>query len=1119
MTNQYIKLIDKLDSFIKKYYKNKILKGILISLSLYLVLFLTITVSEYFVHFNILIRTIIFYSAIIASLLIFVEFIAFPAFKLIRIGKIISYKDASGIIANYFTDIKDKLYNILELANQTETSQNKLVLASIDQKIGTLTPFNFVEVIDYKKSLNYLKYLAIPVLLLLYLSIFKSNIISNGTERIINHNTFYEPETPFKFDLQNDSLAIRKGQDFKLKLNIEGDYIPSEISINYNNNVFLLSKKDNFSKKEFIYNLKNVNNSFDFYFEADGYKSKKYSIDVLPTPLILKFYVDVIPPDYIGEVPKKYSNVGDLTVPYGSRITWNFETKDINSLDIRLLDSLLLDTEKQEDNFVISKQFLKSSNYDIIVSNDFFKDEELVNYKVVVVPDLYPEININKLQDSLNLSEFYYKGLISDDYGFYSLSFNYAVSKGKDEKLSYKSVNIPIQKSNSSQDFYYFYDFSELKIKNGEAIKYYFQIRDNDAISGFKSTRSEIYEFTQLSLNKLDSLTEQSNKNVQSKVNQATELSNQIQKDLEKFQEKSLNEKMSEWEKTNFIDQLLQKQKNLDDLISDIKKENEQKNNQLNNFTEQKEEIIKKQEDIQKLLDELITDEMRELLEELKKLQEEFDDKKIDEILDELKFDYDELSENLDKDLEILKQMEVEEKINSTIEQLDQLADEQKELSEESKDKKSDKDELAKKQNENKEEFEKLMEEYEEAIEKNKDLEEPMDLDEFNEEKKEISEDMENTEEMMQKSKMSKASKSQSKTSQDMKKMSEQMQSMMEGNSQEQNSESIEEVRQILSNLTDFSFSQEEIYSETQEAYSNSPKFNELKIRQLQLKSDFKVIEDSLYELARRNPQINQPVSTEISEIKKNLEKSLENLEKRSKNNASVQQRNVMTSANNLSLLLNEILAQMQAQGSGSGGGDCKKPGGKGKPSMSDMKGQQQKMQDQLEQMIQDMKDGKQDGENGENGKTGKNGKNGKSQSQQLAEQLAQQEMFEKMMQDMMSGNAYKPETVKELNEIKQLNEDIKKDILNNNITQETLIRQKEILTRLLEAEESEDERKFEDKRESNQAKNIAKKNPKDIQEKFNNKNSYSENMNRNSLKLQNFYKQHYDSYLQFLNN
>ena len=40
-------------------------------------------------------------------------------------------------------------------------------------------------------------------------------------------------------------------------------------------------------------------------------------------------------------------------------------------------------------------------------------------------------------------------------------------------------------------------------------------------------------------------------------------------------------------------------------------------------------------------------------------------------------------------------------------------------------------------------------------------------------------------------------------------------------------------------------------------------------------------------------------------------------------------------------------------------------------------------------------------------------------------------------------------------------------DILNNNITNETLLRQEEILTKLLEAEESQREKGEEDKRES----------------------------------------------------
>ncbi len=1117
MTNQYTQLIQKLDKFIKKYYKNKILKGIFLTASLYLVLFLTVIVSEYFIHFNVTTRTIIFYTTLIASLLIMGEFVLHPALKLLKIGKSLNYKQASNIISNYFVDIKDKLLNVLELANQPQTAQNKLVLASVDQKIETLHPFNFTEVIDYKKSLKYLKYLVIPLILFLYLAFFNNNIISSGTERIINHRTFYEADLPFTFNLQNDSLSMRKGDDFNINLKIEGNYIPSEVAVSYNGNVFLLSKKDNFIKNEFIYKFKNVNNSFDFHFEADGYKSRKFNIDVLPTPLILKFYADVIPPAYTGENPKKYSNVGDFTVPYGSKIVWNFETKDINSLSLKILDSLILESTKENGSFTAQKQFFKSSNYEVLVSNDFFKNEQFVKYKVAVVPDLYPEISVFKLQDSVYLSQYYYRGAITDDYGFNSLSFYYAINNEDNDNLAYKSVNIPIQNNNSSQEFYYFFDFADLKIKNGQSIKYYFQVRDNDGVSGSKATRSQVFEYSQLSLEELDRLTEEANKNVQSKVEQATQLSNQIQNDLNDFQEKSLNEKMSEWEKTNFIDQLLQKQLNLDNLIADIKKENQQKNNQQNAFTEQQEDVLKKQEDIQKLLDELMTDEMKALLEELKKLQEKFNENKFDKTIEDLQYDYEELSEKLDKDLEILKQMEVEEKVNSTIEQLEQLAEEQKELSEKSKDKKNDKNEIKEQQEENKQEFEQLMEEYKEALEKNEELEEPMKLDEFNEEESEINEDLEKSEEMLEKSKMSKLSKSQQKTSEDMKKMSKQMEAMMETNSQESNAESMEDMRQIISNLTDFSFSQEDIYTETKETYSNSPKFKKLNIRQLQLKSDFKVIEDSLYALSKRNPMINQPVSDEISKINKNINKSVVDLEARNKGNATIKQRNVMTSANNLSLLLNEILSQMQQSSSSCSNGSCSKPG-EGKPSMSDMKGQQQKMKEQMEQMIKEMKEGK-NGKEGEGGENGKNGKNGKSQSQKLAEQLAQQEMFEKSLQDMMNGNQYKPESMEQLNEIKRLNEEIKQDILNNNITPETLFRQNEIMTRLLEAEESENKRKFENKRESNEAKNISKNNPKDIKDRFNKKNSYSEVLNRNSLKLKNFYKQQYDSYLQYLNN
>ena len=1108
MTQQYSNLLNKLNTFIKKFYKNRIIKGVVISTSLYLFLFLLISISEYFAYFNITTRTIIFYSFLIISGLIFIEFIGIPILKLFRIGKRLTYVRASKIISHHFTGMQDKLHNILELANPTQNQNNALVLASIDQKITQIKVFRFTDVIRYKKNIKYLKYLILPLLIFLYLIIFKPNIISNGTERIINHNTFYEKEMPFEFILLNDSLTVKKGEDFQVHIKIKGDYIPSQVSINYSGNSYLMPKKNKHKKNEFIYTFKNINNSLDFYFHSDEVISVRKTLTVLPNPVILNFNIKVDVPTYINETDKTYTNIGDITVPYGSVVTWSFNTKDIDSLKLFFSDSTNLFPQIKKSEFILNRRILKSSEYELIVSNEYFKNEKLVKYKINIIPDLFPEISVDQIIDSVKISQNYFRGIISDDYGFNRLYFNYTIFT--DEKSESKNIRteIPISVYNTNQEFYYFIDFAEIETKPGETVKYYFEVFDNDNISGFKSTRSQIYEYAIPTAKELDDVTKDKNKNIQEKLDKASELSKEIQDDILNFKERSLNEKMSEWDKTNFLEQIAQKQKSLQQLINELQSENEQKNNQLNTFNEQSEEILQKQEQIQNLLDELMTEEMRAMLEEIKKLQEEFDNKEFDELMKDMELNYDDLSEKLDRDLELLKQMEVAEEVNSTIEQLEELADEQEELSEQSEDRKSDKEEIKEKQEENKKEFDEIMEDYKETLEKNQELEDPMDLDEFDEQEQEIQEDMKESEEMLENSRMKKASKSQKQTSEDMKKMAEQMQSMMDSNSQESNSEDMEEMKQILSNLIEFSFNQEELYDETKLSATNSPVFRELKNQQRTLATDFNVIKDSLLALAKRNPMINKPVTDEISNITRNLSQVQDNMESRKKSLTTKNQRNIITSTNNLALLMNEILEQMKNQSQCSGG-SCKKPGdnkkpGKGeKPSFSDMKSQQQKMEEQLKQMLEQMK-GNQNG--------------GKPTSKQLGQTLAEQEAFEQMLQNMQNNSQLQPETMRELNEIQRSNEEIKKDIINNQITPETLLREQQILTRLLEAENSENERKYEEKRESKEGSDKQTKNPDDILKKFQNYNSYTETLNKKSLRLNNFYKQKHNSYINKLN-
>ncbi len=1100
MKIQYKLLIDKLDSFIRKYYKNQIIRGVLLSVSIYLFFYLSVSVSEYYAYFSIPIRTIIFYACLSLFLIVFIKFILIPALQFYKIGKIISHGQAAKILSQHFTELQDKLQNTLELANSKDDLVSyELIIASIDQRVAQIKPIPFLKAINFKENYKYLKYFVLLFIVFMLLFIFSPNVFTEGTGRIVNYRTYFEPARPFQFILLNDSLYVQKGGDFEVNISCQGIYVPENVSICYGGNEFTMKK---ISNSKFQYNFKNINNTINFYFSAENYSSGKYRLNVLPAPIIINFNVFIDVPEYTQETDKILQNVGDITIPYGSKVKWNFITKDIDTLYFTYNDTSKNYAIKDTSGFSISKTFYKSSQYKITILNKFFKRNDIVKYSVNVVPDLYPDIKVTYIRDTVKHSLFYYKGIIQDDYGFNKLTFNYKVVENTD---SVTSVSIPINKNITSEEFYFAYDFSEIG-NTGNKIEYYFEIWDNDAIQGSKSSRTNIYEYNIPSEEELEKLTDEANANIQSKLMESLKLVNELKNDINSLREKVINDNLSSWEKTKMIEQIISKQNHLQALMSEISKQNKQKNDLINSFSDEQSELLEKQLQIEELLDNLLSDELKQLIDEFNELMDDFDKNKLNDLYEDLKLSYDDISDQLDRDLELLKQYEIEQKLEKTISQLQELAEEQKTLSEEVKDKDENKENLTQEQKQQKDEFNKLSEDYKNIQKLNENLKKPFNMNDFQEEINQIKEGFNEGEENMNQNKMGKASKSQKQTSGQLSELSSAMQDMMEQNMASQMLENMDALRQILDNLVTFSFSQEEQIIALKSIRIKDPKYNEIINKQKRLSDEYIVIKDSLNALAKRTPQLSSVISKELLSIEKNLNKALSSLDERRTNKAKMFQQYIMTSANNLALLLSEVLSAMQMQFAGqcSGNQQCQKPGA-GMPSLSQLRNMQQSLKSQLESMIEQMKSGK--------GKLNPNALN-----KMLAQMLAQQEIFNKMMGDLMNNSSLHPETLKELNDIKKMIEKTENDIINKNVTPVTLKRQNMIITRLLEAENSEYQREIDKKRESKEIKNDFFRNPKEIFEYKGIGTQFSDLLNTSNIKLYNYYKKKYKEYLINLN-
>ena len=368
---------------------------------------------------------------------------------------------------------------------------------------------------------------------------------------------------------------------------------------------------------------------------------------------------------------------------------------------------------------------------------------------------------------------------------------------------------------------------------------------------------------------------------------------------------------------------------------------------------------------------------------------------------------------------------------------------------------------------------------------------------------KELETKMKESQENSEQNKRKKTSQSQQKTLDDMEQLMQKLQQAQKQSGENGPPEDMEALRQILENLIDLSLDEEALLTDLSETNKNDPEYVSLIHWQNKLSDDSKILEDSLYALSKRQAQIKATINREMRAISNNIQKSLDNMAERESVKALTQQQLVMTSANNLALMLSDVLQAMQEDQAKKTPGEqqCDKPG-PGNPSPSDLK----KMQDQLKKQMEKMKNGDQ------SGKKAKDKSGGKDLARMMERQEMIRQQLEKMADKMEDSENGKTEGLRDAIDKMEKTEE---DIANDNITQETLDRQNQIIEHLLEAEKAEQERDEEKKRESKEAQQLPHQVQDLLDEYQRNKIKQAELLKTIPPKLRPYYKEKVKEYFQ----
>ena len=1029
----------ELKAFILRYHGQQAITGLVMFITLGVSIWLVFAVIGFFSLHDRALRTALFFIYLVVFVALSIKYWIPGVLALVGWRNRLSEKEAARILKRWMPGIDDKYVNLIEL----EESDYRLISPGlwkwgVEKKAAEVSGFPLEIASPWKDVRPALKWLMLPVVLVLFFIVLgKWNWVQEGSTAVWSYQREILPRDPFEFVLNEKVFLVERGGSVRIELATRGEIEPDMIHSDFNGIQQKLRKEG----QSWTLMLPNVMSSGKVYFEGGGLRSKPIEVLVVDVSRLENVKLLLRYPKYLGRETEEREWSNRVVVPRGTEILVEADKVAVNEwrASYRNRGLALL-----ENGF--SLLAIEGGKVDIELLNGLNKWVSWGGLDVEVVLDERPTIDVSyEGGDSLVRADL----LASDDFGIRSLTW---VLFEKSTELWRKELSGP-QAGSISMSHKVNKDWLLRNFPTADSWAY--SVLDNDAPAGYKSSISERYRLERVSEEeKLEALRNQT-ANMSSGANNSQKELMEQKKLLEQLAAESRGSKMNFGERNKVETQVEKLRKNqearqkrlqgLEESLKDLKTDSkaEDKEEILNRIEEAKEKSAGVDlEKLQELLNKEKKEELLKLLQESQKKEKEavFTEKQL---------------------AELLKRLDVELQFEQSLEQLEGLKDKQMELANREDLDESEQEKLNA-------EIENWNKEYEELLESNKGLKEDFDIESLEKERSEVLKEASEAAAASKSGDSEMEQKEQKESAEKLEEMLSALSAMSESMNNDSHEENMETLRQIQDNLILYSQREEAIGTKLNQMDPKDPSITVLMQEQQELQQGAVVIEDSLRALAMRVPMIGKTIFGALARMNMGASSAKLALAEREVAKGQAETRYSMMAANELALLLDEVSKKMQAQlkGMKAGKSSCNKPGG-AKPSPSGMKAEQKKLMKEMGDKLGKGKKGEKKGEKGKDGKKGEKGKEGEGLSgKEFSDLLQKQEALRQMLQEMIKedGSLGLGGSGEELME---LMEESEKELAEMVLNAASLERQREIESRLLEAEEALRERGEEERRES----------------------------------------------------
>ncbi|HPN33827.1 MAG TPA: hypothetical protein PK843_04885 [bacterium] len=949
-------------------------------------------------------------------------------------------------LGSHYESVHDRLANALQLLSKLDHNQeaysSDLIQAAFAEVAAQLEGYDFSDCGPNPQYRRIYLRLGQSLIFSLLLALLLGQSLTRGAVRLFSPQRDFYQTASLPYSVLPGDVTVIKGQDLLVRVVTATPWLSKpQLQVRRD------GRLENADLQKGVldtlhYRFTAVHDSFLYRIHSGRMRSRWYRVSVAERVMIRSLHVKLIPPSYSRQEPVVLpENSGDVSALMGTCVQIQAETNG------------WVDTARVEFAFArplpmaVSGRHLQASF--VLQTNDryrFYLSDHRgwpaapqIEYHLRVLPDQPPFVRLLAPGRDVDLGEDMQLPLAieaQDDYGLSAMYLLYQVLAAGEVEIDssrFARERLPLTASDHSY-LAFSWDLSSSPLLPNESVLYAVQVFDNDQVNGPKAASTPYYRARFPSLYEMYEELASSQTDAIARMESIYEQSQDLKRDVEELQRELQRDPQIDWHRKQQLDDAGSQQEQIKQDLQHLTESLDQMLQKMEKNALASWQTLKKYEELQQLFREIMTPELQKAMQELAEAMQKLDPRLVNTALQQYRQSAEEMNQNLDRAISLLKRFRMEQQLDQAVRTAQKLAEEQKQISD--KPEQSGASQRQADLRNHVADLQKMLDSVQQEMANEPGMpQQEVQRAQDRLESKEMQERLQEMQERLQRGASEGLAALSEPIRNELNAAAQELQQAKDKVSGAQQQRAMQALQRGMKDLLSLSQKQENLLNRSESTQSSTQDIRDIAEEQQNVFSALSRVMDQIFNASKESLQIDPQIGGALGQAAQSMAQSLEALESRNHAAAAGRQGQAMALLNRAAKQMHSAMQAMMQGGSG---------------GMS------------MEQFIQQMQSLSK-GQQGVNQRTlalGMDGAMGSGQQEAMARLAAEQAQLRKSLEQLAqeSGNlaGSGARLDKMIEDMKQVEQD-----LGRQVTRNTIQRQEQILSRMLDSQKSLREREY----------------------------------------------------------